>query len=146
MKIYRWIFFLSLFGVLLSGYALYAHYNQNPSTICNFSDALSCDAVNKSKYAEIAGVPVALVGLGGYGLLAVLAIQIVNGRPFHRDLFWFALAGFLFSLYLTYVEAFVILAWCPVCLLSQAAILGIVVLSSFGVRAHPKEQIPDKSQ
>lgn len=132
--LYRWIFGLSLFGVLLSGYSLYAHYSSTPSKLCNFNDTFSCDAVNKSEYAEIAGIPVALVGLGGYVLLAMLAVQILKGRSFHKDLFWFALAGFLFSLYLTYLEAFVILAWCPVCVLSQITILIIVVLSFIGMR------------
>lgn len=132
--LYRWIIFLSLLGVLLSGYSLYAHYSPTPSTICNFSETFSCDAVNKSEYAEIVGIPVALVGLGGYVLLAVLALNILRGKSFQKDLFWFSLIGFVFSLYLTYLEAFVIHAWCPVCLLSQITILIIVVLSFIGIK------------
>ncbi len=139
MKLYRWIITLSLFGALLSGYSLYAHYSPTPSTICNFSETFSCDAVNKSEYAEIAGIPVALVGLGGYVLLAVLSLYTLRGKSFQKDLFWFSLVGFVFSLYLTYLEAFVIHAWCPVCLLSQATILAIMSIAFIGLK-----QIPNK--
>ena len=137
--LYRWIIILSLLGIFLSGYSLYAHYSPNPSTICNFSETFSCDAVNKSQYAEIAGIPVALVGFGGYALLALLSFGILKGKTFHKDLFWFSLAGFLFSLYLTYLEAFVIHAWCPVCLLSQFTIFGIVALSLIGLSKYGKK-------
>jgi len=143
--LYRWIIVLSFLGVLLSGYSLYAHYSPYPSTICNFSETFSCDAVNKSEYAELAGIPVALVGLGGYALLALLALGVLKGKTFHKDLCWFSLVGFLFSLYLTYLEAFVIHTWCPLCLLSQAVIFGILVLSLMGCKQEKKSHKYDET-
>ena len=131
--VYRWSFFLSLLGIIFSGYSLYAHYSSTPSGLCNWSETFSCDVVNKSQYAEIYGVPVALLGVGGYVLLALLSWLCAGGRNFRKDLTVFGFLGLLFSLYLTYVEAFVLVTWCPVCLLSQAMILAITVLSVVGL-------------
>jgi uncharacterized membrane protein len=96
----------------------------------------SCDTVNKSQYAELAGIPVALVGLGGYALLALLSWLNLRGKDFVKDIVVFSVLGFLFSLYLTYIEAYVLFTWCPVCLASQAVILAIVVLSVVGLQRH----------
>lgn len=126
------ILILSLAGVALSGYALHLHYTIDPSSFCNFNDTLNCDVVNKSWASEIAGVPVALVGIIGYSLLVLGSVWLLATQKL-RQLTWGAMAlasiGALgFALFLTGVEIFDLRAYCIVCLASQAVILTLAWL------------------
>jgi len=76
------------------------------------------------------GIPVALVGIFGYGVLLVLATLYRAKTEVSRMLLVASLAGLGFALYLTYVEAFVLAVWCILCLSSLALIAAITVLSS----------------
>lgn len=122
---------VSVLGISVSSYALYNHYGSAGSSFCNLSEAVSCDAVNKGPWSEIGGVPVAFIGIVGY----VFSLALVFFRPngWTRWLFFGSLAGLLFSVYLTYLEAFVISAWCPICLFSflLVAILTFISFSLF---------------
>lgn len=93
-----------------------------------------CATVNASPYAEIQGIPVAAVGVGGYlALLAVLVLELKGGRFFKKNAtlltFGLALTGFLFTLYLIYLEIFVIKALCPFCVTSQIAMTVLFILA-----------------
>lgn len=123
---------LALAGIAVSAYALKLHYTVDPSSFCNFNDTLNCDVVNKSWASEIAGVPVALVGIIGYGLLALGSVWLLATQKL-RQLTWGAMAlasiGALgFALFLTGVEVFSLRAYCVVCLASQAVILALTWL------------------
>jgi uncharacterized membrane protein len=81
-----------------------------------------CDVVNSSQWSELWGIPLAIYGIIGYSILLFLAVfgnRIKILAPY-AELLLFAtsLAGFLFSLYLTYLELFVIKAICQWCVLS----------------------------
>lgn len=82
-----------------------------------------CSVVNNSVYSEVYGVPVAIVGALGYA--AILAVSLLSGRwSFLRRNaallnFGLCLTGFLFTVYLIYVEIALIHAICPFCLASQ---------------------------
>ena len=76
------------------------------------------------------GIPVALIGILGYGVLLVLAALYRAKAEISLMLLVAALAGLGFALYLTYVEAFVLAVWCILCLSSLALIAAITVLSS----------------
>lgn len=88
-----------------------------------------CITVNNSVYSEIYGIPVSVFGLLGY--LAILAILVLEPRwkvaaqngPL--AIFGMGIVGVLFSAYLTYVEAFVIYAYCPFCV-GSAIIMSIL--------------------
>jgi uncharacterized membrane protein len=92
-----------------------------------------CEAVNSSVYAQIGGIPIALLGLGAY--LAILALLVLEARisVLHDyaplAIFGLALTGTLYSAYLTYVELFVLHAVCPYCVTSALLITGIFILS-----------------
>jgi uncharacterized membrane protein len=93
-----------------------------------------CEAVQTSPYALFLGIPVALLGLGGY--FALLAIFVVKqsdwagwGHLAEQVFFLSTLIGVLFSAYLTYLELFVILAVCPWCVASAVVIVLLFVLS-----------------
>jgi uncharacterized membrane protein len=122
------IVIVCLAGVLVSALALREHYNNEPSP-CRINDRWDCGLVNHSPYAVIHGVPwmnelpVALIGIIGYTLLAVLA-----GRaPILTAVG--ALAGFVFALRLTYIEWRVLLTWCLYCVSSQILIAIVLLLA-----------------
>ena len=88
--------------------------------------------VNQGPYSQLFGIPVALIGIIGYLLLA-LAAGLKMKNPEDKSLSAFlllaSLGGFLFALYLSGLEAFVLHAWCIVCLTSQGLITALLVLS-----------------
>jgi uncharacterized membrane protein len=92
-----------------------------------------CSVVNASRYSEIYGIPVALVGLGGY--LAIVAAMFLETRlKFFKQnstllVFGMSLTGVLFTAYLTYLEIYVIKAICPFCVASAVAISLVFVLA-----------------
>lgn len=126
------ILILSLAGIAVSAYALKLHYTLDPTTFCNFNNTFNCDVVNKSWASEIAGIPVATIGLVGYALLALGSAWLLVTQKLH-DLTWGAMAiaslgGLAFALFLTGVEIFDLKTFCVVCLVSQALILAIAIL------------------
>lgn len=123
------ILILSILGVALSAYALVLHYGTGESA-CDFSAYLNCDVVNRGAYSEIAGIPVAVFGILGYLAIGIAAIVRMRSRPIARyDLLILSIGGFAFSLYLTYLELFVIYALCPVCVASAVVITAIWILA-----------------
>ena len=121
-----------LLGGVLSAVSLHNHYSASPTDYCDLNDTFNCDFVNRSTYAEIRGVPVALVGLLGYLLLFALSLstrRLIAGFRFAASLI-----GLAFALYLAYVEAYILAAWCLLCIGSLAAISTITLLAGIGLR------------
>lgn len=143
----RLAFVLSLLGMLVAAYLWYAHI-LNVDVPCGGSN--DCETVANSRYARFPvgeGPPVAAYGTAGYLALAGLAfLRTLSPRP-DRDRLLLGLmalgaaAGSLFSLYLTYVELFVLQAVCKWCLASQFLILGVAVTAAIewlrGARTAP---------
>jgi uncharacterized membrane protein len=90
-----------------------------------------CETVAESHYAHLAGINVAVIGIFGYVVL--LAAAIVPGDAGRFGGFLAALVGFGFSLYLTYLELFVIDAICQWCVAS--AVLMSLSLAVAAARA-----------
>ena len=123
------IAFLALVGVGLSAVSLQRHYAKSASKFCDFGEKFNCDIVNRSEYSSVMGIPVAGIGIAGYGVLLALA-TFYRARPeTPLRLLAAAVAGLGFALYLTYVEGFVLGAWCILCLSSLGVIAGITVLA-----------------
>ncbi|HEY6653305.1 MAG TPA: vitamin K epoxide reductase family protein [Solirubrobacterales bacterium] len=96
-----------------------------------------CETVADSKYAHLAGVNVAVIGIVGYVLVLVAAI--VPGDPGRFGGFLTALIGFGFSLYLTYLELFVIDAicqWCVASAILMALSLAVAATRAFAYAGH----------
>ena len=128
------IVLLCLAGVLTASLALGEHYNTNPSP-CSINDRWDCGIVNHSPYALVRSVPVALIGIMGYALLAALA-----GR-YPRLTALLALGGVIFSLRLTRIEWKLLGVWCIYCVSSQIIIALVLVLSLIAVWAsRPKRE------
>jgi uncharacterized membrane protein len=120
---------LSVIGIGVASYLTYIHY-AGLKVVC-FSGGGGCEAVQSSRWAKLDGVPVSVLGLIGYvGILGSLAVRGEIGRIAS---FGLALVGFLFSMYLTYREAFSIHNWCQWCLSSAALMTALVILT--GIRA-----------
>jgi uncharacterized membrane protein len=117
---------LALAGLGVAGYLTWVHY-ADLEAICAGGSG-GCEKVQNSDYAELAGVPVALLGLIGYGaILASLAIPGDLGRFAGAVL---AFAGFGFSAWLTYVELFEIDAVCQWCVASAVIMTLLALVTS----------------
>jgi uncharacterized membrane protein len=116
---------LALIGTGISGYLTWVHYG-HLKIVC-LSGGGGCEKVQSSSYAELAGLPVAVLGLVGYLLiLASLALPEDDGAVAAAFL---ALVGFGFSLYLTWAELFRIHAICQWCVASACVMTVLMVVS-----------------
>jgi uncharacterized membrane protein len=116
---------LAVLGIGIASYVTYVHY-AGIKPACTAGE--SCTKVQTSIYSELAGVPVALMGLIGYVaiLATLLAPQSENTRFATLVL---TLGGFGFSAYLTYRELFSIHAICEWCVTSAIVMTLMMLLS-----------------
>ena len=89
--------------------------------------AHGCEIVQRSGYAELAGVPVAVLGLAGYA--AILMSLAGDGERARTVTAFLALAGLGFSGWLTYVELAVLEAVCSWCVGSALCMAALAALS-----------------
>lgn len=121
---------LVLIGVLDSAYLLIYKISKNNAMCLGNGD---CATVNASRYSEIYGIPISLLGLLAY--LAILALiifeirNIITKENSNLMVFGISLVGVIYSAYLTYIEFYVIFAVCPFCIISAIAITMIFIIS-----------------
>jgi uncharacterized membrane protein len=127
-------------GVAVSSVSLYEHFATSTTSFCNFSESFNCDLVNRSAYSTVLGVPVALIGIVGYLLVATLATIYRNQTQTPVLLLASSVIGLGFAFYLAYVEKFILGVWCILCLTSLGLICIEVALSALAIirakRAH----------
>jgi uncharacterized membrane protein len=107
---------------------------------CDVSDVWSCTGVDDSPYSEMMGLGMGIYGIIGYSLLLLLSLIQLARRRAKSDFFSFmlycgAFIGIFFSIYLTYIEAFVLHKYCPYCVGSAAltVLIFFCTLISFGI-------------
>lgn len=120
---------LALAGAVLSGVSLQRHYAKSATAFCDFGERFNCDIVNRSEWSSVMGIPVAGIGLAGYGVLFAFATFYRSRLQTPLRLLLAALAGLAFALYLTYIEGYVLGTWCILCLSSLALITLITALA-----------------
>jgi uncharacterized membrane protein len=120
-------------GVAVSSVALYEHFATATTSFCNFSESFNCDLVNRSAYSTVLGMPVALIGIVGYLLVATLATVYRNQAQTPILLLIASIGGLGFALYLAYVEKFVLGVWCILCLTSLVLISTELALSTVAI-------------
>lgn len=110
----------ALVGLLISTYMSLYKLGAFGVIACGTGD---CERVQNSPWAVFLGIPVPYLGFIGYGALLVTAMlgmqpRFVQDRRISLVLLAGAFAGFGFSMYLSYLEAAVIGAWCRYCIAS----------------------------
>ena len=133
-KLFVVIALIASAGVAVSSFSLYHHFSTSETGFCNFGESFNCDLVNRSQYSTVLGMPVALIGILGYFLILALATLSRAKEETPILLLLLSSAGLGFALYLTYIEGFVLHAWCILCLSSLAFIFAEMVSSLFLVR------------
>lgn len=117
---------LCLMGMGIAGYLTYVHYAD--IHIACFAGG-GCDTVQASRYAKFAGVPVPLLGLVGY--ISIL-LSLLVPREIGRGLgMLFALSGFGFSMYLTWLELVKIKAICQWCVGSAIVMTLLAIVTTW---------------
>jgi uncharacterized membrane protein len=122
---------LSLIGLFISAYLYLYKIGRIGSLVCGTGE---CETVQASAWSRFAGVEVALIGVIGYGALVLLSLAALqpglSRRRWPADLLaGLSGLGMLFSLYLTYLELFVIHAICRWCVGSAVIISSVFCLA-----------------
>jgi len=120
VALYLWLYKIGLIGTLQCGIG-------------------ACEQVQASRYAELLGVPVAFYGVVGYAALLAVALLGLRPRFLAERRVTLALAllssvGLLFTLYLTYLELFVIHALCRWCVGSAVIVTAVWLVALSAVR------------
>ncbi len=128
--LYLIIAVLSLAGAVVSAVSLQRHYAKSDTAFCDISEQFNCDIVNRSEWSTLAGIPVAAIGVAGYLALFILS-TLRRSRPETAGLLLAAaVVGFVYALYLTYIEAYQLMTWCILCVASQIIIFMIALLAA----------------
>jgi uncharacterized membrane protein len=114
---------VALAGTAVAGYLTYVHYRPD-ALICTSSGG--CETVQESSYAELVGIPVALLGLLAY--VAVLALVAWDTEAARTAVAAIALGGAAFAVYLVALQAFVIDAWCVWCLVNDLLLVPLLAI------------------
>ena len=130
-KLYWLSITLASLGILVSIYMTIYKWTSNNAMCLGSGD---CSTVNASPYSEVYGIPVALVGVLGYSsILGLLLLQDRAGKFFEQNstmaVFGLSLTGFAFTIYLIYLELFVIKALCPFCITSQITMTILFIIT-----------------
>ena len=126
---------LAVIGLAVSIYLTWIKVTDSTAACSGIGD---CESVNNSRYATIAGIPIALLGAGGYAVwLGLLLLESgIQGSAEMPRLIALALslAGTLYSAYLTYLEVAVLKAICPFCVVSAVAMTGLLIVSALRLK------------
>jgi len=130
----KWLYRASLafviVGLIVSIYMAIYKMTDN-SLMCLGSG--DCSVVIHSKYSEVNGYDVPVIGI--FGFASILAMLLLERRvPFLRKngtlmVFGMGLIGFLFVLWLIYVETMLIRAYCPFCITTQVSMILVFILA-----------------
>jgi uncharacterized membrane protein/protein-disulfide isomerase len=131
-------FLFALVGLGASVSAAYVHYRilYDPlyTSFCDINASVSCTDVYQSRFGMLWGVPVSVFGGIWFVCAALLSVAGMVARPQIRE----SIPGYLFALstlalavalYLLYASVFILNAYCPMCLLTDAAIIGLFIVS-----------------
>jgi len=137
MRYRQAIALLALFGLFVAIYLWLHALGFGGAIKCGASGG--CETVQTSPWAVFLGMPVAFYGVVGYCAVLVVALAALRPaalpqRGWNTLLAALASVGFLFTVYLTYLELFVIHAICRWCVGSAAIITLIWIVSLIALR------------
>lgn len=126
MKLYLTAAVVSLLGLIDALYLTVEHVT-GQSVRCTI--VAGCSEVLSSHYAVIAGVPLAMIGAAAYFTVFSLATLAAFGHRFAATLLTpLVVLMFLVTVWLVYLQGFVIHAFCQFCLLSAAVTTALTVI------------------
>ena len=126
------IIVLCVIAIINAWYLTHLAYSElSGASFCDINSTLSCNSVLAHPAAQIFGVPFPVIALVVYPILLLISIlwytnKMKNHRTWLRRL---SLGGILFNSYVISQEAFVIKAFCPLCLICTAIIITIHILT-----------------
>ncbi|NUQ20888.1 MAG: vitamin K epoxide reductase family protein [Gemmatimonadaceae bacterium] len=134
---------LALIGLLVATYLTLFKIGVIGQLVCSVG---SCETVQLSKWATFIGLPVAAWGIGYY--VTVFAVSVLltterweNARGLSLAFLVLTAWGALFSLWLTYLELFVIHAICQWCVVSAILAVALFIVACMDWREEPVEMI-----
>jgi vitamin-K-epoxide reductase (warfarin-sensitive) len=134
----RWVMvILAILGIIVSGLALHEHYRTDASP-CSINEHWDCGVVNHSPFALFFGIPVAIIGMAGYLLLALFAY-----KGAYAWMVPFVTGALTFAVHLADIEKYMLGVWCIYCVISLG-IITLLTLCVFGAviagsMCHPRE-------
>jgi uncharacterized membrane protein/predicted DsbA family dithiol-disulfide isomerase len=130
--------FFAVLGLIVSALAAYTHYRmlRDPlyTSFCDVSTSLSCTEVYKSRFATFQGIPIALFAGIWFAASTLLSLMGLTARPAVRE----SAPGYLFAgstlalavaLYLGYASFVLLKILCPLCLVTDVAVIGLFLVS-----------------
>lgn len=130
-------------GLWAAGYLAFLHLkvHTDPAyrSFCAVSAAVNCNSVAESSWAVFLGVPVAVWGLVGYGLMGALALAGLSRRRPHAAwtvglLYLLTGVSLVGAVVLAVISKAVIESWCLVCMVSWAVSLGLFLVARYELR------------
>lgn len=108
----------ALFGIVVAGYLTVQH-NSPDASVCNISSTFNCDIVNRSRFSEIGGVSIALIGVAYYAVMAWLGLRHASGGAPKAPAVMTALSvvAVAYDVFLFYASS-TLGAYCPLCMVS----------------------------
>ncbi len=136
------VFSLTLLGLFDSAYLWWAYTSPRRPLVC-FGGG--CDVARASRFAHFLGLPLPFFGFAMYAVLALLVfaeplISTALARRIRLSVGIISGVGVLASAYLTWVEAFVLHAWCFWCVVSAICVTGIFAFALLDLLHPPLER------
>ncbi|HYM65125.1 MAG TPA: vitamin K epoxide reductase family protein [Candidatus Sulfotelmatobacter sp.] len=128
---------VAFLGFLDATYLTIVHY-KNIIPPCSITSG--CETVLTSKFASVAGIPVALLGSLFYIAVMIFCLLILTNykKIFLQGFYALVGIGFIVSLILIYIQRVILHAFCQYCLLSEAVSAGLVALAYLKFKADKK--------
>ena len=127
---------LSSIGLLNAFYLTWIKLANQVAQCAGIGD---CEAVNSSPYSEIGGIPIALLGAAAFLVILLVLLFEERNETLRENgpllVVAISLVGVFYSVYLTYLEVYVIKAICPYCVLSALVLVALLILSWQRLRA-----------
>ena len=142
-RLYRTSLVLAVVGIAIAAYLTYVHY-AGIEPACSTG---GCEVVQTSEWADVYGMPVALLGLLGYIAILVSLLALRGDAQLFISA-TLSLIGFAYSGYLTYQELFTIKAICQWCVASAVVLTLLSAVTVWRLLASGGKQAekPDNSQ
>ena len=143
----------AIVGLGASVAAAYVHYRLlfDPSyqSFCDVNTTISCTQVYLSRYSTYRGVPVAVFGGLWFAVAGLLSVAGMTARQTVREsvpgyLFVLSTIALAIILYLAYASFFILKAYCLLCLITYAAVIGLFVTSG-AATSFPMTTLPRRA-